>query len=243
MENILTMCDMHIPYHDVSAVNAAFKFAKYINPEIVVIGEWLDMYQISKFVKDPNRINDLQSDIDLCVEYLRKLRKILPNARIIDVKSNHHIRLVKFIQTRAPALYNLRDIKLEKLLKFKELGIEHKDAFEYKGIVWLHGDTVRKYAGYTARAELEKNGMSVVSQHTHRLANYYERKRGGKLMAIESGCLCDVNPDYISGTANWMQGVSLVTFRDKKSKHYYGSAIPIIDGTLIYGNKIFKGEK
>lgn len=238
-EVVLTLCDAHIPFEDPKAMQIAFGFAKHLQPKVIVIGEWLDAYQLSKFDKDPKRLFTLQSDLDKCVMYLRELRRICPKSRIISVKCNHHDRLEKFLRTRAPELHGLRSLKLAALLHYSELGIEEMDTFTYNNIVWLHGSVIRKYSGFTAKAEFDKNGQSVCSQHTHRGACYYERKRGGFFMAMESGCLCDLSPEYMEGSvANWIQGVSVVAF-EKNSGRYYGTFIPILDNKLMWGGRSF----
>jgi len=107
--------------------------------------------------------------------------------------------------------------------------------FVYEHYLFKHGDLVRKFASYTAKGEFDKEGMSGASGHSHRLGQHYVRKRGGFYTWLESGCLCDLNPEYIEGTADWQQGLSLVTFREN-SNHFTATLIPIVDREILWGD-------
>jgi len=235
---VLSINDLHIPFHDEDAIRVAFKFAKYIDPKIVVIHEWLDWYSLSKFDRDPRRLNDLQADLTTTHGYIRELRKTLPESRIIMIKSNHDTRLEKFKRTHAPELHCLDALKIENLFGLPEFDIEYRDYFMYQGVLCKHGDLVRQHSGYTAKNELSHEGVSGMSGHTHRLGMHFETNRGGKYVWMETGCLCNVL-EYIKGIANWQQGVGMFIFKPN-SKHFYPCLAPIIDHEIIFGDETFK---
>ena len=60
--------------------------------------------------------------------------------------------------------------------------------------------------------------MSGLTGHTHRLCKYIARKSGKKFFWIESGCLCDLNPEYMVNP-NWQQGICTVEIRNGKVHH------------------------
>lgn len=238
---ILTMCDWHVPYHSAKALAVAFEFARVLQPQVIVVHEAHDFYSLSKFAKDPGRALQLQEELDVVRDYLGWLREICPHAKILLLRANHTDRLQKYLWSQAVALSGLRALQLDELLGLKDMGIEyvnsyvHKDVPDAKAhILFKHGDLVSKHSGYTARAELDREGMSGVSGHTHRLSAHYSRKRGGSYVWIEAGCLCDLNPQYINGTANWQNGVCLVEY--KPNGHFVASPIPIIDNELVWGD-------
>ena len=238
-EIILRLGDVHYPYHDKRAIGVALKFAEFLQPKIIILDEWLDVYSLSKYNKDPQRKQDLQDDIDGAVVLLRWVRQVCPNSRLIMLKSNHDKRLQTYLRTRAEELDNLRCLQFSELLELFSMGIEYMDSFIFRNFLWKHGSVVRKDSGMTARAELLKEGMSGCSGHSHRLALFFKTLRGGKFCWIESGCLCDTKEvEYIDGTADWMQGVSVVSFA-KDSNHYYPAVCPIIDYTLLWGKRRF----
>jgi len=236
---VLSINDLHIPFHDETATKVAFRFAKYIEPKIVVLHEWLDWYQISKFDRDPARLNDLQHDINRMCGYLRDLRKILPKTRMVMVKSNHDARLEKYKRVHAPEFHCLDALKIENLFQLADYDIEYRDNFMFQGVLCKHGSIVRKYSSYTAKGEFESEGVSGLSGHTHRLGMHFSTKRGGKYVWMETGCLCDTNPDYIEDVANWQQGLGMFCFKPN-SKHFYPCIVPIIDHEIIFGDETFK---
>jgi len=238
-ETVLSLNDFHIPYHDEQAVKTAYAFAKFIKPHRLILHEILDWYSLSRFSKDPNRKLNLQKDLDKAYSVLKQLRDMLPATKMIMIESNHDKRLQKYLDSHAEELYNLNVLKIESLLRLKELNISYMEDFTFRNVLFKHGSIVRKYSGYTARGELEREGLSGCSGHTHRLAAHFSTLRGGKYVWLETGCLCDLHPEYVDGTANWQQGVGGFMFR-KNSKHFYPFIAPIIDGEIFWGNKTFK---
>ena len=235
---VLSINDLHIPFHDEDAIKVAFKFAKYIDPKIVVIHEWFDWYQISKFDRDPARLNDLQRDLNTTGSYLKELRKLLPEIRIVMVKGNHDDRLEKYKRTHAVEFHCLDALKIENLFGLGEYNIEYRDDFTFQGVLCKHGDIVRQHSAYTAKGELAREGVSGMSGHTHRLGQHFETNRGGKYVWMETGCLCNIL-EYIKGMANWQQGLGMLAFKPN-SKHFYPCLVPIIDHEIIWGSETFK---
>jgi hypothetical protein len=227
--NIISLTDWHVPYHDPKALAAAFSFCERVQPQILVVHECHDFYSISRFDKDPERLNSLQDEIDQVTGYFKILRQTCPESRIILLKSNHLDRLRKYLWRQAPALNSLRALKVTTLLELEKSNIEYMDTLCYKDVLFKHGDLVRKDSGMTARAEFGKEGMSGVSGHTHRLASHYRRLRGGEYVWLESGCLCNLEPEYVNGTVDWQHGLSLVSFKNERSRKYFATAVPIVD--------------
>jgi len=233
----VSLTDWHVPYEDEVALALAFQFCADLQPGKIIIHEAHDFYSVSKFDKDPERINGLQDELDKVFIYLKKLRGLCPKAEIIFLNSNHLMRLKKFLWRKAPELCSLRSLELISLLRLKQLNIEFKENYEYRGVLFKHGSVARKHSAYTARAEFDKELTSGVSGHTHRLGQYYTRKRGGYFSWIECGCLCDLSPEYAEGEVmDWQQGFGLVSFKEN-SNRFEMHAIPIIDNKIIWGGK------
>ena len=233
--DIVSIHDWHCPFHDERALAVGFKFCEHNQPNIIIIHEAHDFYSLSRFDKDPARANRLQEEIDVVTGYFRELRRICPKSRIILLNSNHLDRLRKYLWSKAKALASLRVLQLPALLQLKELGIEYREDFIYRNFLFKHGDIVRKFSSYTAKNEFAKEGMSGASGHTHRIGKHFITLRGGKYVWVEGGCMCDLHPEYISGTADWQHGLSLVSFKGK-SNHFLATDVPIIDYEILYGN-------
>lgn len=225
----VVLSDIHFPYQDDKAIKAVYKFLEQLPVDTIILnGDILDFYDVSSFDKDPSRINSLQKEIDMAEKFFSKLRKLSPNSRIIFVKGNHENRLERYLK-KHPELYSLDALKLPNLLGLDKFNIEYKDkGFKLGSLKIIHGTIVRKYAGYTARAEMEKNDCSGVSGHTHRLCCYYYHTPERYLAWYESGCLCDLNPEYVE-CPSWTQGF-LYGYIEKDS--FAVTPIPIIDGKI-----------
>jgi len=233
--------DLHIPFEDPVAVNLFLGFTKRQKPDkIILLGDICDFYQISRFDKDPSRETDLQSDLDRTSAFLTNCQQIAPKAEIHYIQGNHESRIKKYLWSQAKALASLRSLSLTKLLDFDSIGIKyHEKGYQLGDLYCTHGSIIRKHAGYTARGEFEKNGCSGISGHSHRDSKYTVRNRGGHFVWYENYCLCDLNPEYVEGIANWTQGWSYVTIVNKRP---YVEQIACIGGTYIYGGKLY-GQK
>jgi hypothetical protein len=238
---VVALTDWHVPFEDKEVIRLEIEFCRQEQPEIIILHELHDFYNLSKFDQDPERVNQLQHELDLVNEYMWKLRKACPKARIILLGSNHLARLKKFLWKVAPALNCLRSLEIEKLLDLKKYGIEFKEyGFTFKKVLFKHGDIVRKFSGYTAKGEWEKEQVSGCSGHTHRLGVYYHTVRGGSYVWVESGCGCRLDAEYLhGGVANWQQGFAVFGF-SPNSDHFYATVVPVINKKIYWGSKTYK---
>ena len=169
------------------------------------------------------KANGLQDEIDLWRKGQEEWRSAYPEASVYFLRSNHDDRLQKYLM-RHPEMYDLRALQLPALLGLDALGIEWE---QQKGenanyelvienrLLITHGEIARKYSAYTARATLEREGLSLLMGHTHRGGSYYLQTRTGVIQAHECFCLCLLNPGYVRNP-NWQQGLALATV-DKTS--------------------------
>lgn len=243
-ERSVFLPDLHCPHQDKTAVQTAINFIKYFKPHAVfILGDFLDFYSLSRFDKDPNRINSLQDEIDEANEILARLRSVAPKARIVFLYGNHEKRLTKYLWRTAKELYGLRSIRLDKLLDFKKLKIEAIESgiTDFHGFVIKHGNIVRAKAGHTANAELEKSWKNGLSGHTHRLSAIYRRNSAGMFTWTECGCLCDLNPEYAEGqTVDWCTGLALGHY-EKNGNRLEIHVLPIIKRRIVFNGHDITG--
>lgn len=223
----IVISDIHIPFHSKKAIKAMLQFIKLHKVQTVILnGDILDMYDVSRFDKSPDRINSLQKELNKAKALFKELREILPEAEIVFIKGNHEYRLERYLM-KHPELFSLEALKLPNLLQLKDYNIKYCDKHYKLGPLKItHGSVVRKFSCYTAKAELERNDCSGISSHTHRLGIYYSRTPSRSLAWAESGCLCDLDPEYVD-SPNWMNGF-IYGYVDKESFNI--TTIPIIDG-------------
>lgn len=205
------------------------------------MGDIIDFYAISRFVKDPERVNKLQEEIDETANILKQIRQVNPSAVIVYVKGNHEYRLQKYLWSTAKEVSSLRDLTVPQLLGLRHLDIMYNEQgrLQHYGIVVKHGSVVRKFSGYSARAEFEKTGRSGVSGHTHRANVYYQANDGGEFAWMECGCMCSLQQEYLEGEKpNWMQGWGVGYFK-KRTDRFFLNFIPFVDGKAFYQGKEF----
>ena len=183
----------------------------------------------------------MQDELDEAKNLLQQFRNIHPIIPMILIRGNHEYRLQKYLWTKAPELSGLRDLTVESLLSLRHLNImyEKSGRANHRGIIFKHGDVVRKFAGYSAKGEFEKTGLSGVSGHTHRAAIYYQNNASGDYAWMECGCMCRLDQEYMEGEVpNWMQGWGVGYF-SKNSPRFFLDFIPFVGGKAFYYGKEF----
>lgn len=216
----LVIADLHIPYHDKSSIQLMFDYLddEKIKPNIIVIlGDLIDCYKISRFSRDPSR-KSLKKEITEGKEFLTFLRDKYPDSRIIYYLANHEQRLQKYIWDNAPELAELTASLLTDKLGVKELNIEVKDRPFQIGKLWhLHG---HEKGGGSYNAEYITNVMwkyihdNFIVGHWHRRQTKIFKSIGGKYwFGGAVGCLCQ-DMDYAI-LNRWTQGFAIINYDDE----------------------------
>jgi hypothetical protein len=219
MTKVAMPTDEHFPYQDNRARNLAMRIVSDFNPDLRICGsDGMDFYALSKFDKDPKRMDGLQNEVDQWIAGQKEWRDASPNALPFFLVGNHEDRLRKYLW-KHPELSGLRALELPNLLEFEKLGIETNETAEYvlyKKLLIRHGLYARMHSGYSAKAELEKEfySISILTGHTHRGGSIYATTRNGVVEAHECFCLCTLEPEYIQHP-NWQQGIVLAEVTSK----------------------------
>ena len=252
IKKLVVFGDTHIPFHDQSALNLLFKYLKSCQPDTIVInGDWIDCYEISKFRKVPIEKAEFSKEIEMGRKFLEKIRNLCPNSEIIYIEGNHEMRLRKFLIDRAPELYKVflggyfdnsnAGTLMDYLLGCHKLNItyvplrEDMDKFshnyiEYHGVYIGHFDKALKNACYTARMLRDELGVNVIQSHTHKIGysarTYLDEVKYG----MEIGCLCG-KPTF-QEAADWQLGW-LVAYIDPDNDNFYPYQIILRDYKFI----------
>lgn len=235
------LSDTHNPYHDAETLSLVERLLLDVEfQHLIYPGDVNDFYQISQFNKNPNRVDNLQQDIDSTKAMFYRHNKLFPAAEKILLGGNHEDRLRAFLWSSASALSSLRALSLPELFKLDDYGIKYvpyeQGLMINNSFLVLHGTIASIHSGYTAKRMYEKHGGCGLTAHCHRGGSFYKRDRFGTWGWWENFCLCHLNPDWIKNP-NWVQGFSLVHFLGKR---FWVEQIPIIDHTLMYGGKVYK---
>lgn len=240
--------DIHVPYQDDAAVDCAFAAIEDQQPDTIIInGDMVDFFSISKWERDPRRKLMLSDELVAARALLRRLRSIAPDAEIIYVQGNHEMRLELYIQKAAPELAYLNELTIEELLRLDELGIRYergrrntKTAYvNYGGVLVGHFDAVAQQAGYTATRLMNKYRQPIVQAHVHRLAlvPFTNPLDNSVMWGAECGCLADLGAEYVDAP-NWQQGFVVATLYGGETKATL-QLVPIQSGTALFNDVLY----
>lgn len=235
--------DIHIPYHDQKALGICLEYLRDIRPhQIILNGDIIDFYAVSKYMKDPMRLETLQSELDEASAFLALLRQDHPKAEIFFLPGNHERRLEKFLIERASPLLSLRCLDLDDLLGISRNKVIFRETDIYVGKMRVtHGVMARAVPGSSVRGHFARTGTSTLIGHVHRFNKQQYRDHHGTHTLVENGCLCGLNPSYADQFTNWQQGFSVIEYSPKSGDfevHMHG----IVEGEMIVGDRIYRAE-
>lgn len=209
---IAVLSDIHLPYHDRNALVTALREIKAVGVDAIYLnGDLLDAYQLSRHEK--NKLNrSFKYEVDMGRLFFEELRIQFPEVDIYYKIGNHDVRFDKYIMDNAEQLNGL--ISLGDILRLRDHRV--KLVGSYTKVIAgklniLHGHELPvKGAMNHARAVMNKVSSNVLMGHFHRSDRSYMRDLDGDVHAVfGTGCLCKLNPKYMS-INNWNHGWALV---------------------------------
>ena len=213
IKRIIACSDFHVPYYSERAVVALLNVLAHYHVDLLIIcGDFLDMYGVSKYIKLKTSWEDqLQYEFDSGKGLLKRIREVY-KGRIIYIEGNHEFRLTKYLATDGKALSTLRCLTIQQQLNLDELGVEYVDSIDGNGLYYFmdnllfnHGKVVRKHSSFSAKAAFEDQPINQVMGHTHRIGCFYKTVRGKTAKSWEIGCMCDLDESFIANP-NWQNG-------------------------------------
>ena len=242
LEKILIVPDAHHPYVDKDAWALMLKAAKQFKPQhIVIMGDFADCYTVSSHSKKPDRALKLKEEIEATKLALDEIKNLGAKNNVF-IAGNHEDRLIRYLQDRAPELFDF--ISIPQILELKEKGfkyVPYKQSYKLGKMNFTHDTGVAgRYAHYKALETFQHN---VIIGHTHRIGYAVEGNANGERhLCAQLGWLGDVEEiDYmhqVKAKKEWSLGFG-VGHMDTKTGVVYVTPIPIINGTcLIEGELI-----
>lgn len=225
--------DIHVPYHSIAAITAALSFCKKDKPDALLLnGDTLDAFQLSKFVRDPRKrhfAEELRVMKELIIVFQKELK-----CKIFFKYGNHSERYEHFLFTKAKELVGVEEFELENIIKARVNGIEiikDKRIIQAAGLNIIHGHEFS--TGFfspvnVARGLYLRGKTSALQGHNHATSEHTETDMNGKITTTWStGCLCELHPQYAP-----------------LNKWNWGFAIVDIDGKNfeVRNKRIYKGE-
>jgi predicted phosphodiesterase len=219
--NILLISDLHIPYHNISAITAALDYGKQEKVNTIIInGDLMDFYMMSRFEKDPRK-RSIKWEFDSTKEFLRVLRRTFPDASIYWNKGNHDTRYEHFLMAKAPEIFDDPYYSMSERLKLSEERvtlIDDKTLIKAGKLFIHHGHLF--FRGFmapvnSARGLFLKAKQSMVCGHTHKISEHTETNLSAELTTCWStGCLCELSPDYNPHSNNYSHGFAHIRVQD-----------------------------
>lgn len=213
-KKLLVLSDIHFPYHDKTALMLALRDGRQNEVDgILLNGDILDCYQLSKFAKD-SRKPSIRAEMDVFRFFIDQLKQRFPNAEIYYKLGNHEVRLERWIQQNAQMFDGMFD--LENLINFRDSGVVYlKDNIGVKmgKLHIIHGHEIRASMGVVniARTYYMKAQTNLLFGHWHQQQEYISRTMDGhNVGAWAQGCLCKLDAEYTYGINQWVHGFSIV---------------------------------
>lgn len=236
--NILLISDLHIPYHNISAITAALKYGEEANINTIIInGDLIDFYQMSRFEKDPRK-RSVKYEFDATKEFLRVLRATFPNVQIYWIKDNHCNRYEHWLMAKAPEVFDDPYYKMEERLRLNEERIHligDKTLVKAGKLNIHHGHLF--FRGFiapvnSARGLFLKAKESTICSHVHKISEHTETNLSGELTTCWStGCLCELSPDYSPFANNYAHGFAHILVNDDRT--YSVKNFRILNGKIL----------
>jgi len=244
LEPILIVPDCHRPYHNQRAFDLMLQVAKDLKPKhIYIIGDFIDFYSVSSHSKDPNRALKLVDELKDAENGLDILDALGAKHKVY-IGGNHCDRLTRYLQDKAPELFNL--ISIPSLLHLNDRGWEYIPYKSHTKLGKMHFTHDVGISGRNAIFRcLDTYQHSVVTGHTHRIAYIVEGNAVGEFkLSAQFGWLGDVTKvDYMQqarALKNWTLGFG-IGYYDPASKYVYMTPVPIINNSCAVNGKLYKG--
>lgn len=214
-KKILVLSDIHIPYHNIKAVQAAILFGKQHGANCIIInGDMLDFYMHSRYEKDPRK-RRFSDELKAGRQFFQFMRYTFPNAQIVYKLGNHEERYEKWMTVKAPELLGCRDFELDVLLRLGEVRVEYvrdKRIIKAGKLNILHGHETQSTSGGVnpARTMFLKNKENTLVGHFHRASEHVDSSLLDRItVCVSTGCLCELSPDYMPFN-EWTHGFAMV---------------------------------
>jgi UDP-2,3-diacylglucosamine pyrophosphatase LpxH len=210
----VVLSDLHIPFEDKKLVKNILSFIKDICPQKLILnGDLLDFFSLSKFDKSKSRAESLQYEIDSACVFFMTLRRHY-KGDILYVMGNHEKRLKKFLNgTNLKALRELNSLKFENLLRLNEYNITLIDyAYNIGPLMIKHGDSCTKNC---AQKEIMTELKSGLSGHSHRSNRAVLSGFQDEYFWYTCGHLSNWNLLEYAKSFRWNQSFFLVEYNNK----------------------------
>ena len=216
-KKLAVLSDIHVPYHSISALECALDKIYEEKPDCILLnGDTVDFYGLSRFQKDPRK-RSVAHELQALNEFLDILKQF--EAKIIYKLGNHDERYEHYLQHKAPELLGISDFEFKNLLKAGERKMDvvgEKRIIKANKLNIIHGHEYPSVFSPVniARGLYMKGKVSAMQGHNHQTSEHTETDMNGKSVTAWSlGCLSELNPAYMP-LNKWNHGFAIVDLSD-----------------------------
>jgi predicted MPP superfamily phosphohydrolase len=244
--------DTHRPFHDKKAYALLIQVCVYlynlgILSEIVILGDYADVYNLTGHGKDAGLVTSLVDEIEDVNDGLDELDKLFPKAKKIYIQGNHEYRFERYINNKCPELFGVTQFDfLLNIAKRPNWKYIHYGPNQKYKVLDSYLTARHEPLASSAKATAAKALCSLVYGHIHRIEeSHLVGLDGSNHVCFSVGWLGDKSLDkvfgYVKSHHQWQLGFGLV-YVDDKSGYFYHQKIHILDNyTCVVNGKIFKG--
>ncbi len=200
IKNLGVMSDVHIPYHSNSAIDEALNYFLIKKIDAILLnGDILDCYMLSKFQPDPRK-RHFKDELQAFKEFIQVLKdNITP--RIFYKLGNHEERYEKMMILKAPEFLDVPHFDYENVLGCSELGVKviKDQRIVYAGnLPIFHGHELgmKSVSVNPARTLFLKTHVSSMCSHLHRTSQHTEPSLNEDIRTWSTGHLGEEHPKY-----------------------------------------------
>jgi predicted phosphodiesterase len=194
-KTVLVISDTHFPFEHPQTYEFLNKLKnKYRPDEVVHIGDVIDQYCFTRWVKNPD-MDSAKEEVKKVRQSVQKLAKLFPKMKVIT--GNHDVRLYKRASEVAIPEWALKDLK--EIYGFPS-GWTLSDSFVIDGVKYVHGEGLS-----SGTAALKRHHQSVVYGHTHQAGITIDATDQELMFSLNIGCLIDIDKyafEYATGPSN-----------------------------------------
>ena len=228
------LSDIHLPYHNIDSLTVAISYLKNEKVDALLLnGDTIDCYHLSRFSKDPKQ-RDFKYELDTLKAFMEVIDKELA-CKVFFKVGNHEVRYEKFLLEKAHELKGIEEFEFENIIKARAKGIDIIASTRYMKLNSLNGIHGHEYFGITspvniARGLYTKGKVSAFQGHNHASSEHTETDMNGKITTTWSvGCLCELNPTYMP-LNRWNHGFAVVDL-DENGEDFH-----------FHNKRIYKGK-
>jgi len=232
LKKIGILSDIHVPFHSVEAVVCAIKRLREEKIDCLYLnGDTFDFYSISRHEKEKD-LRDFPKEIEMCRNFLQKLRDIFPNIPIYFKAGNHENRYQRYLNEQAEEFAQLHEMQFDKFFRLDSLDMKFVpdwQGMEMGDLLVCHGHELMAGGMNPSQSTFNKTFCNTLIGHVHRTTNTIKKDGFKKFIhTYSTGCLTQLSPKYYP-FAQHNNGFAIVTIADGKSK---------VDNIMIKDGKI-----